>query len=530
MAYDIFGHAVPDALSSFCAEPLSVDAAYRIASGGSRQAIRSALEVTGRKQSTQRALLSAATDLLGGHVARGIHVLEGEVEAAPLEDRPYIIDLLAPLYVMSDRVDDLDYVLETVVEEHVVAAGIAALRVVRDARRGRRPAVRAAIEELTPYVHGCHDDLLAGKVAQRLALAAYYVKAYEQATGLAEQSAHAFGRAHAPRLAVTSYSIIYNVHHAVTGDCLESLRSAKLMTEFAEAAGDHSYRIIGLVAQYEIAAEMGDADRLQQLRAQIRRAPVPEQYLERFACRLADFLPFAWDDNFEALRAGITIARDALRLTGAMRALATSLMALADCALGNDTVAQQLARSAINLAQLSVPESEPAYDRRYRLLARAIAGTTCVLLRAADRGHRALGGKAFAGEPDLAGLVEVAHGRDYTELSIRNRGYGRAIQVARDRLLKYRGGVALTRTEKAVLQLLADGLTAPEIARLMGRSVFTVRSHTRSIIEKFDVSGRNAAVSQARKFGFLEDFSTKNTDPIRDRALASHNWLGPTNT
>jgi len=504
MAFDLAVHRIPEARASARPEAMSVEVAYRVAAGGSLPAVRAALKLLGRKPSAQRTLLAATVDVMSGQVPRALHLLEVALTTAKPHERPYLVDLLAPLYVMINRVADLDGLVDAVPLGHPLTTTIAALRAVRDGLNGHRVLVHAAIDELAKYASCSDDDLLAGKVAQRLALAAYYVKAYELATSLAEASVQSYRRADAARLAVTSYSIIYNVHNAVTGDCLESLRAAQLMTEFAKSAGDRAYENIGLLAQYEIAAEMGDAERLHELRAQIRREALPEQFRERFACRVADFLPFAWEGNFEALRDGLGIARDALRLTPPMRALAISLMALAECALGNDRESRRLARTAMSLANLSIPDGEPAYDRRYRLLARAIAGSSCALLGAADLGHRALEAKAFASDLDLAGFIDVAKGRDYRELSVRNRGYGRAVQAARDSILACKPAASLTPAEHSVLRSLAEGMTAAQIAAETSRSISTVRNHTRSIIDKFDVSGRVAAVSHARKLGLLK--------------------------
>jgi DNA-binding CsgD family transcriptional regulator len=61
----------------------------------------------------------------------------------------------------------------------------------------------------------------------------------------------------------------------------------------------------------------------------------------------------------------------------------------------------------------------------------------------------------------------------------------------------------LTPSEFAVLAFLAEGLSAPQIARATSRSVHTIHAHTRGIIAKLGVSGRLAAVSQARRIGLI---------------------------
>ena len=86
---------------------------------------------------------------------------------------------------------------------------------------------------------------------------------------------------------------------------------------------------------------------------------------------------------------------------------------------------------------------------------------------------------------------------------LRVRGYVILIQSARAALGSRQEPTVLTRGEMSVLRLLADGLTAPQIACETNRSVHTVRAHTRAIIAKLGVHGRYAAVKQARQLGVL---------------------------
>jgi LuxR family maltose regulon positive regulatory protein len=62
---------------------------------------------------------------------------------------------------------------------------------------------------------------------------------------------------------------------------------------------------------------------------------------------------------------------------------------------------------------------------------------------------------------------------------------------------------ALTAKESEVLGHLAELLTTEEIAAAMCISVNTVRTHVRNILRKLGVSGRNAAVRQARELQLL---------------------------
>jgi LuxR family maltose regulon positive regulatory protein len=61
----------------------------------------------------------------------------------------------------------------------------------------------------------------------------------------------------------------------------------------------------------------------------------------------------------------------------------------------------------------------------------------------------------------------------------------------------------LSDRELEVLQLLADGLSNPEIGRRLFISLPTVKSHTRNIYGKLGVHSRKQAVAQARALGIL---------------------------
>jgi two-component system, NarL family, nitrate/nitrite response regulator NarL len=63
---------------------------------------------------------------------------------------------------------------------------------------------------------------------------------------------------------------------------------------------------------------------------------------------------------------------------------------------------------------------------------------------------------------------------------------------------------ALTEREQEVLQLIAEGLSAPQIGKRIHLSPTTVKSHLRTLYEKLGVSDRAAAVAEAMRRGLLE--------------------------
>jgi DNA-binding NarL/FixJ family response regulator len=62
----------------------------------------------------------------------------------------------------------------------------------------------------------------------------------------------------------------------------------------------------------------------------------------------------------------------------------------------------------------------------------------------------------------------------------------------------------LTEREKEVLQQLARGLSYEDIGKLLAVSVNTVRSHVRTIYDKFEVNSRTEAVLLAMKLGLVK--------------------------
>jgi two-component system, NarL family, nitrate/nitrite response regulator NarL len=66
------------------------------------------------------------------------------------------------------------------------------------------------------------------------------------------------------------------------------------------------------------------------------------------------------------------------------------------------------------------------------------------------------------------------------------------------------GRPELTPRESEVLQLIAGGLSAPEIGRQIHLSTTTVKSHLHTLYEKLGVSDRAAAVAEGMRRGLLE--------------------------
>jgi LuxR family maltose regulon positive regulatory protein len=64
---------------------------------------------------------------------------------------------------------------------------------------------------------------------------------------------------------------------------------------------------------------------------------------------------------------------------------------------------------------------------------------------------------------------------------------------------------SLSEREIEVLQLIAEGLTNPEVAARLFLSLNTVKVHTRNIYGKLDAHSRTQAVARARALHILSD-------------------------
>jgi DNA-binding NarL/FixJ family response regulator len=73
-----------------------------------------------------------------------------------------------------------------------------------------------------------------------------------------------------------------------------------------------------------------------------------------------------------------------------------------------------------------------------------------------------------------------------------------------DREAKTEDERVVTKREEEVLQLIADGLSTPEVATTLFISQKTVKNHLASIYEKLDARDRTQAVLQAMRMGIVK--------------------------
>jgi DNA-binding NarL/FixJ family response regulator len=111
-----------------------------------------------------------------------------------------------------------------------------------------------------------------------------------------------------------------------------------------------------------------------------------------------------------------------------------------------------------------------------------------LLLEALDAGARGFLGKEAPLTDLVRGITIVASGRPYVDPALTGVLIG---SHATERL------PALSKREREVLRLLADGLRNEQVAVSLSISPLTVRSHVRKAMEKLDADTRTQAVATA---------------------------------
>jgi two-component system, NarL family, nitrate/nitrite response regulator NarL len=106
--------------------------------------------------------------------------------------------------------------------------------------------------------------------------------------------------------------------------------------------------------------------------------------------------------------------------------------------------------------------------------------------------------KAAPGERICEAIAAVARGEVIFPAEIQA---GLAAEI---RLRSDPGRPALSPREQEVLALIAEGMTAPAVARELHLSTATVKSHLKTLYEKLGVGDRAAAVAEAMRRGLLE--------------------------
>ena len=445
-------------------------------------------------------LLGAVSAQYDGDVEGAIHTLrslagDGGAEA------PYAADVLAPILVMrSGHEREIASLVETL-ERSGWRASAAAFRAYLAIRAGSPSEAREHVARAAHLLAGEDDPIVRFRIEQRLARVSYYLHDYDAAMRLASASAAGAARLGAWRAAAAGYSILYNIHNDVTGDVAEADHYAGRTRIAATRSDDASFLHAALVAEFELAVQSADEPRISLLRDEIRRRLLPPQYAEHFPLVFSEALLKATTD-LRAFASLLQVLRDAGDRSRGERALCTALIGVVHAAGFADTAARSDIRAAIQSLGRPRP-TDPAFEQRYRRLARIAVAVTCVLVGDKVRAERVLGAAEIAGGHVERDLVPAAISGDTARAPRWYLAYARLFAGAFSARRAAEPPVQLTPAELEVLRLLAAGYGPRRIAHDSGRSINTVYNHTRSILEKFEARRTTEAVAIARRFGML---------------------------
>ncbi len=447
--------------------------------------------------SSMQSILRAARFQFAGQVDRSVAALEAAKRKASIEDRLVIDEILGPLYVTLERFDDLETLLDDSFDKTQHRSSRLALKAVLLSRSGDYVAAKILRKKLRRL--DAADDLLTALTYQRASMSAFYSSDFAESLEFALLALRIASSLHAHRLVAVTSSVLYAIHHTQFNDPAAALAASKEQESAARACGDLSIENMALVAQYEIAAECADDESYENVRRRLRSRRLPQQFREHFQQAFADALSLAWKGDFYAFKANIVVLQGLSTLSRSERALCYALRGLAEAANHETDDARKHARCALSLSARVEDMDSNALELRVYRQSRSVAAAVCMLIGDTARGRRVLEAKYMQGfdanhEPGAS---------DYGPSNDRSRGISRAVEQARNVIKQTTTASPLTPAELVVLRLLDDGMSAPDIARETKRSVHTVRVHTRNLILKLGVRGRNKAIARARQLGYL---------------------------
>ena len=481
---------------------LTLERFYTIAADGRQADIDAALArfpASARIRNPIAIGLRAMKSVTGGDLPGGLALLKRAVAHCEGRVRQYLLELLVPLLINTHQIEDAHEALETA-DDSVpeLAPAFAALRAVVAARRGDDTASAWFAREALETGRAVDNPLLVGKVLLRTALAAFYREDFDEAQDRALEAARWSERLESHRNAAIAYSVLYIIAHDWVGDPDVARFYARRMTMSAHSAEDVSMENWGVLAQFDIAAEAGDARRLRSLRGRLLANPLNEQYYrERFSYTISEVLAQGWAGRFDAARVALTSLRHTEALSLPERSLCDALLAIVALSTWHTDLARRLTRRTIS--QTAGSRKEPLFDARRRRVARVLAAAVCMVLGDTVRGRRALS-RAVDPEQRFAAIVDAA-GMDEERTPAMMLGYARFFNEACRAASLVRPSHGLTEAELEILKALPAGMTLATIASSLGKSRKTVERQVGNIYSKLHVANRAQAVQRARDLG-----------------------------
>lgn len=445
---------------------------------------------------------SGAVAKYSGDVDRAVRLYRRSLAARPDRDLELRIrEDLAVLEINRNRLEQAQDLIDPPLRENSEDSRFRALRAwIRACQKDERAKVD--IE----YVLDAKDhleDLPHVRALIRTSIASHYLRDAGRAERLAHQAAILAEAAEIHTGAARAWHMLYVHYHATIGDVGRARFYAQKAAQAAHAGGDATLYAVSLIAEYEIAVEAGDLDRIEEIRQILLKQRRPEQYGERFASVVADALYEGILGNFKTMES-IMCETDIGSVRGTTKATYHSLLAVAQLGLGNAQHAVMSAKKAIEGARLH--KSDTPIERRNGFLARILGGAVLIETQQHAKGMRAV--RAFLQHaPDgLRRLADAIAKGDYLSLAREEPylyGYGLLFEALRRSPLHVHRHAGLTSRQIEILQLRSDGASISEIATTFKIIPATVRLHLRNAAESLGCSSSDEGVAIARRSGLI---------------------------
>ena len=282
-------------------------------------------------------------------------------------------------------------------------------------------------------------------------------------------------------------------------------------------AGDRFSLQTSLLQLIDVETWRGNAERVKTLEQQFAAATTTD------ASRSFYIIPprammAAWEGRFaEAYRLLSTIADRSFYTFD--RLLNAAMQALYAIASGRRETALDLVSKTIQ--EIGESEFTHVHGKRAAEIARVVCAVVETLAGRITIAQRILGHRPLAEGPVVEAMRHCASAimrlaknpalsDDVSESleQLRTVGYGGMSTVLDGAIAaclseQVETAAPLTKAELQVLAALAQGSSPKEIARQSGRSVYTIQAHVQNVIRKLGCSGRNEALTVARKRGLV---------------------------
>ena len=385
---------------------------------------------------------------------------------------------------------------------------------------GRTEQALQAMREAEEYVSEVEADEVRAKILQRIGVTAIHLEMpFETVSNILTRASSLASERAMYNLVSRALVFLSLACELYDDDMAKSVWYGQQSVTAGLKAGDRTTVQNGLLQLIHIETLRGNVERLQALEQQFVATATTD------AARMGYIMPTkaalaSWRGHFdEAHRIMSTVASSShydfdLAFDAAMHAL----YLVAD---GQRERALEL--SAKTLAQVSGTEFRYVHGKRLGEMVRLLCAIVEALAGRITNATRILQRRPEHGAPFVFALREVALAivramktpalRDEVTEALEELsavGYGGLRKTLEGAVARCTvepgaigGTIVLTKAELDVLQALADGRSPKDIALESGRSVNTVQVHVQNIIRKLGCSGRNEALSIARKQGLL---------------------------